>query len=303
MVVLKSIAEVQNAKLKGSILTIGSFDGVHLGHRQLISKMMQYESQAPKVVMTFDPHPAKILSQQPPPLLFDQQDQIDQFSQLKVDYLFFLPFDAQKAQIDAVTFVEQLIKPLFKPKAVVVGHDFSFGKDRLGQLPLLQKLLVPDGTDVVALRPFSNGQDIVSSTLIRRILSKGEIERVRVLLDRPYYLQGVVVEGRQLGRTLAFPTANLKCNNEIYPGTGVYFCKTVVKGKTFKAVGNVGFNPTVSTNHNLKIEFHLLDFEGDLYGQTLRFEFFEKLRDEKRFSSKEELRQQIVKDVEKARSL
>lgn len=303
MVVLKSIAEVQKAQLQGSILTIGSFDGVHLGHRQLVARMLQYDARAPKVVMTFDPHPAKILSQQPPPLLFNKEDQIEQFSKLNVDFLFFLPFDKKQAQLGAVAFIDELIEPLFKPKAVVVGYDFSFGKDRQGQLTLLQKILVPKGTDVVALRPFYNGEDIVSSTLIRRLLSKGEIERVHVLLDRPYYLQGVVVEGRQLGRTLSFPTANLKCNNEIFPGTGVYYCQTKVDDKIFKAVGNVGFNPTVSTNHNLKIEFHLLDFNGDLYGKTLRFDFLKKLRDEKRFSSKEELRQQILKDVEKARTL
>ncbi len=303
MFVLKSIDQVKQKNFKDTILTIGSFDGVHLGHRQLITKMKGLSSSALKVVMTFDPHPAKVLSQQPPPLLFSSQDQIDVFASLGVDALFFLPFNQQVASIDAKDFIEQLIWPLFQPQKMVVGHDFTFGKDRKGDAALLHKELSPLGTQILQEPPFYNGQDIVSSTLIRRILTQGQIERVQVLLDRPYYIEGFVVEGRKLGRTLGFPTANLRCNNEIFPGTGVYYCQTQINGKTYKAVGNIGFNPTVSNNHNLKIEFYLLDFNGDLYGQTLRFEFLQKLRDEKRFGSKEELRVQIEKDVASARTL
>lgn len=303
MLVLKTIDQVLLKNFKDTVLTVGSFDGIHLGHRQLVHKMKSLSSGLPKVVMTFDPHPAKVLSQQPPPLLFTPQDQIDIFSSLGVEVLFFLPFNHDVALIEAKDFIHQIIWPLFQPKAIVVGHDFTFGKERKGNVLLLQNELTSFGVKVWQEPPFYNGEDVVSSTLIRRLLAQGQLERVHVLLDRPYYLEGMVIEGRQLGRTIGFPTANLKCNNEIFPGTGVYFCKTKIADQTYKAVGNVGFNPTVSNNHNLKIEFHLLDYKGDLYGQTLRFEFFQKLRDEKRFGSKEELRLQIEKDVLAARGL
>jgi riboflavin kinase / FMN adenylyltransferase len=302
MLVLKTKNEVENFKFKDVALTIGSFDGLHLGHRQLIADLLKF-SAAKKVVMTFDPHPAKILSQNPPPLLFSQKDQEEVLSALGVDVLFYLPFDQKLANMDAEEFIDRFIWKLFEPKLLVVGYDFSFGKMRRGTFDVLKNKLGPQGVSVIQKPAFRNGEDIVSSTLIRKLLSKGELERVHVLLDRPYYLEGQVIEGKRLGRTLGFPTVNLKCSNEIFPGTGVYFAHTIIDKKVYKAIGNIGLNPTVSVNHNLKIEFHILDFQGELYGKNLRFYFHNKVRDEKRFASVDELKRQIQKDVEVARNL
>lgn len=300
MQVLKTVEEVKALHLKNTALTIGSFDGVHVGHRKLISEVLNSKVKGSKCVVTFSPHPAKILSPRPPPLLFSQQDQIDIFKSLGVDILFFLPFTKEMAAQSAEEFVDQ-IESLFQPSAWIVGYNFTFGNQRRGDFDFLKQKLKDKNVSVLKVPPVSIAGDVVSSSRIRHLLSEGKMELLQECLGRNYYLEGEVMEGQKLGRTLGFPTVNLRCQNEIYPQKGVYFSRIDIEGKTYKAVGNIGYNPTVTSDAKLKVEFHILDFVGDLYKKSLRFQIIKKIRDEMRFESKEALRLQISKDIDGAR--
>lgn len=303
MRVLESIEQVKALNLQKVALTIGSFDGVHVGHQELIAEATRCAAKGGKCVMTFAPHPAKILSLQPPPLLFSQQDQIEVFQSLGVDILFFLPFTKETAALSAEHFVDSIIWNLFHPSFLIVGYDFTFGNQRKGDFHFLKQKLKDKEVSLLNVSPVSVAGEIVSSTRIRRLLTEGKMELIQQCLGRPYYLEGRVIEGKKLGRTLGFPTVNLDCKNEIFPQMGVYFCNVNIAGRSYKAVGNIGYNPTVSNARQLKVEFHILDFDGDLYKTSLRFDILKKLRDEMRFESKEALRVQISKDIEVARSL
>jgi riboflavin kinase / FMN adenylyltransferase len=306
MKVIRSISEAQSLAIKDpSVVSIGSFDGVHLGHQQLIKAMFEKNSvetgPSLRIIITFSPHPAKILSSQPPPLLFTEKDQIEVFSKMGIDILFFLPFTQEIAAYTAEKFIDEILLKLFNPRRLVIGYDFSFGKNKKGNFELLQTILQPMGIRVAQIAPFSVDGVVVSSSTIRDLVTRGEVSRASQLLGRSYYLEGTVQKGKQLGQKLGFPTVNLTCENELYPARGVYVARVSIGGVVYKAVGNIGVNPTTQSSSSLKVEFHILDFQGDLYQQTLRFDLLSKLRDEKRFNSVDELREQIAKDVEKAR--
>ncbi len=304
MIVVRSISEAQSLALKGpTVVSIGSFDGVHRGHQQLIDAMFEKNSVGKKVIITFSPHPAKVLSSQPPALIFSEKDQIEVFSKKGIDVLFFIPFTREIANCSAEDFIETILVQIFAPKLLVIGYDFSFGKGKQGGFELLQKQLNPRGASVVRIPRYEVDGVIVSSSKIREFITAGKVDSAAELLGRPYYIEGVVSPGKQLGRKLGFPTVNLRCENELYPSRGVYFCQTTIDGISYKGVGNIGINPTTQDSLNIKVEFHILDYQGDLYGRTLRFELIKMLRTEKRFSSVAELQEQIARDVQQARSL
>lgn len=304
MIVVRSISEAQSLALNGpTVVSIGSFDGVHRGHQQLIDAMFEKNSAAKKVIITFSPHPAKVLSSQPPALIFSEKDQIEVFSKKGIDVLFYIPFTREIANCSAEEFIETILVQIFAPELLVIGYDFSFGKGKKGGFELLQKELKPRGVKVVRIPPFEVDGTIVSSSKIRELISDGKVDLAAELLGRRYYIEGVVTQGKQLGRTIGFPTVNLRCDNELFPARGVYFCQTVIDGVSYKGVGNIGVNPTTQNSLDIKVEFHILNFQGDLYGRVLRFELVKMLRAEKRFASVAELKEQIAKDVERARSL
>lgn len=304
MIVVRSISEAQSLALNGpTVVSIGSFDGVHRGHQQLIDAMFEKNSAAKKVIITFSPHPAKVLSSQPPALIFSEKDQIEVFSKKGIDVLFYLPFTREIADCSAEEFIESFLMQIFAPKMLVVGHDFSFGKGKKGNFELLQKVLSPRGVNVVRIPPYEVDGIIVSSSKIREFIVAGKVDLAANFLGRNYYIEGIVSRGKQLGRTIGFPTVNLRCENELYPSRGVYFCHTSIDGVSYKGVGNIGVNPTTQNTPEIKVEFHILDYQGDLYGRVLRFELIKMLRAEKRFNSVADLKTQIAKDVETARSL
>ncbi len=304
MIVVRSISEAQSLALNGpTVVTIGSFDGVHRGHQQLIDAMFEKNSVGKKVIITFSPHPAKVLSSQPPALIFSEKDQIEVFSKKGIDILFFIPFTREIANCSAETFIETILVQIFAPKLLVIGYDFSFGKGKQGGFELLQKVLSPRGVNVLRIPRYEVDGVIVSSSKIREYITAGKVDLAAELLGRPYYIEGVVSPGKQLGRKIGFPTVNLRCENELYPSRGVYFCQTIIDDISYKGVGNIGINPTAQNSLDIKVEFHILDYQGDLYGRVLRFELIQMLRAEKRFGSVAELQEQIAKDVEQARSL
>ncbi len=305
MRVFSQIEDVQSLHLSDVAVTIGAFDGVHLGHQHLLSELKKQANGRPTVVLTFDPHPERVLSSRPPLQMFGKQDQIDILDKLGIDHVFFIPFNRELAQVSAHDFAHKYIFDLFKPSKIVIGYDFVFGKERKGDVHLLQKigLSQPQPVDVVQVKPFLDQQEIVSSSLIRQRILEGKIERAEHLLGRPFYILGHVKEGRKLGRQLGFPTANIALFGEITPGMGVYFVSVVLGTETFYGVCNVGTNPTVTGTLDMKIECHILDFARDIYGQSLKMYFHKKLRDEMRFPNLEALKLQIQSDVAQARTL
>lgn len=304
MKVVRSISEAQSLALNGpTVVSIGSFDGVHRGHQQLINAMFEKNSVEKKVIITFSPHPAKVLSSHPPVLIFSEKDQIEVFSKKGIDVLFYIPFTREIANCSAETFIETILMQIFNPKLLVIGYDFSFGKGKQGDFELLQRVLSPRGVKVMRIPPYEVDGVLVSSSKIRELVTSGRVDLAAELLGRKYYIEGVVSQGKQLGRKIGFPTVNLRCENELYPSRGVYFCQTLIDGVAYKGVGNIGVNPTTQNSLDIKVEFHILDYQGDLYGRVLRFELIKMLRAEKRFASVAELQEQIAKDVEQARSL
>lgn len=308
MQVLTSYDEVKSCHFSDAALTIGSFDGIHLGHRVLLKQLVQKAGSRKKVVITFDPHPEKILSPQPAPQIFPREDQIEIFKQLGIDVVFFVPFDRSVAQLTASNFLEAYIKNLFTPSLIVIGYDFAFGNKRQGDFAFLKSQLSGEGVVVEQIPALIDHGDVVSSTLLRQLLRNGDMVRIEHLLNRPYYLSGVVVHGRKLGRTWNVPTANLEVDREIIPAAGVYFCTFShpngdSQQKVYRVVCNIGFAPTVSESKTMKAEFHIIDFDQDLYDQELVFSFKQKIRDEKKFSSIDALKKQILSDIESARHL
>lgn len=289
---------------QGVALTIGNFDGVHLGHQKLIERVLKAQNElgCGSMVMTFDPHPVKVLR---PEMglkrLFDLRDTYEQLKTRGIESLFVIPFSREFSQLSPEQFFFNYIAGPLNPKFIAVGHDFSFGADRRGSFATLEKLCKQESIGLEKIDPVYWKGEVVSSSRIRSALNEGEVDKARELLGRPFSIRGVVEKGYARGRQLGFPTANLRVLGESLPASGVYVTRTCNKDQTYWSVTNVGYNPTFKGKSEfspVKVESHLLKFAGDLYGVELKTEFFQKVRDEKKFDSVEQLRAQIEKDVE-----
>ena len=306
METLHSISEL--ARLSGPLfLAIGVFDGVHRGHQAVIStsaRHAQSENGTP-VVVTFDPHPMKVLRPHDAPhLLTATQHKIALIRDLGVQHLLVISFNREFAATSPENFVEQLVahsKPL---REICVGHEWSFGKDRRGNLDLLKKLGAQYFFDVVGIPPVKVNGAVVSSTAIRQAVEKGDLAKAAAMLGREYTILGTVVSGDKLGKKLGYPTANLSAHSEQFPPNGVYFAEATLDGAVYPGVVNLGYRPTVSIGKSERIlEIHLLDFEGDIYGKDIEVRFVRYLRPEQNFDSLEALVRQIELDVRQAREL
>ena len=304
MQVLRSIREL--AGLPGPLFTaIGVFDGVHLGHQAVISTSARHAKEAggTPVVVTFDPHPAKILRpEKAPRLLTATQHKIALIRDLGVDHLLVITFDREFANTPPGEFVRQLVEHSKPLREICVGHEWSFGKNRAGNLALLQKLGTEFNFDVVGIKPVEVNGTVVSSTAIRRAVAAGELERAAEMLGRQYTIVGTVERGAQLGRKLGFPTANLSAHSEQFPPNGVYAAEAKLNGITFRGVANLGVRPTVSGEKPQRLlELHLFDLQEDIYGAEVEVRFDRYLRAEKKFESVEDLAAQIARDVKQAK--
>jgi riboflavin kinase/FMN adenylyltransferase len=306
MEVLHSIPGL--SRLRGPLfLAIGVFDGVHRGHQAVISTSASHAQSADgaAVVVTFDPHPEKVLrSKTAPRLLTATQHKIALIRELGVQHLLVINFDKQFAATPAEDFVGQLATHSRPLHEICVGHEWSFGKDRRGNLDLLKKLGARLGFDVVGIPPVTVNGTVVSSTAIRKAVEDGDLTRAAVLLGREYTILGTVTHGDDLGKKLGFPTANLSAHNEQFPPDGVYLAEARFEGALYRGLVNLGYRPTVSTNKsNRVLEIHLLDFNRNMYGQNLEVRFLRYLRAEKKFESLDALVRQINLDVRQAREL
>jgi riboflavin kinase / FMN adenylyltransferase len=287
-------------------VAIGMFDGVHLGHQQLIRQAVsdaeQHEGLA--VVVTFDRHPNNIIApERVPPLIYSPSQKERAISGLGVEATVIIPFTQEFSQQPAEAFVRMLTQRLSPMHSVSVGSSFVFGHRRGGNVTLLQKLGQEFAFVVHGIAAVSLDNEVVSSTRIREAVRAGDFNAASQMLGREYALCGRVMQGDQLGRKLGFPTANLNVRGLLVPAGGVYAVHAYVDGKRYRAAANIGTRPTLRNNTpETRVEVHLLDFEGDIYGREMEITFVAKLRNEQKFASLDELRAQIARDVAKARS-
>src|SRR5438067_11707839 len=296
------------AQLDGPLLlAIGAFDGVRLGHQAVISTSARHahSEEGTPVVVTFDPHPVKVLRPESAPhLITSTPHKIALIRKLGVGHLLILKFDKNFASTRPEDFVAQLITSAKPLREICVGHEWSFGKNRAGNLELLRELGSHDEVTVAGIPPAKVNGTVVSSTAIRAAIEVGDLARAAEMLGREYTILGTVKEGAKLGRQLGFPTANLSAHSEQFPPNGVYFVEAWLHGVLHHGVINVGFRPTVSGEKAERmIEVHLLDFHRDIYGADIEIKFVQFLRPEKKFESVEALGKQIADEVKKAREL
>ncbi len=286
-------------------MTLGNFDGVHRGHQALVAEVVAWGRRVAgaAVVVTFDPHPARVLHPGPAKsALMTLEQKAEVLASLGVDRLAVLPFTESLARMPAEDFARRVLRQALGAARVVVGQDFRFGEARAGDVVALARFGESLGFGVSSVSPVEQDGAVISSSRIRDRLAAGEVAVARVLLGRPFYVDGVIVRGDGRGQALGFPTANVATPNETLPRLGVYACRIRLRGgvSAWPAVANLGQRPTFGGGATT-LEAHLLGFEGDLYGQEARVEFVDRLRAEKAFSGPEALIEQIRRDADTAR--
>ncbi len=291
--------------LPGAVMTIGNFDGIHLGHREIFRRVVTGARKigGTSVVFTFVPHPLKVLAPEKAPRLINTTEEKERLIEAScIDVLIAAPFTREFAALPAGSFVKEVLVDRIGLRRLVVGYDYAFGRGREGNVDFLRARGRELGFEVEVLGPIRQGGEVYSSTGIRQQVEAGEVREVVRSLGRHYSLEGVVVHGAKRGKGLGFPTANLAPDKDLLPRAGVYAVK-VRRGETLlEGVANIGSNPTFDGRETV-VEVHLLDFAGDLYGERLRVYFLERLRDELRFAGPGELKAAIAADVERARPL
>ncbi len=304
--ILRSVHELSS--LGPACLAIGVFDGVHLGHQAVIARALEdsrRETGGVAVVVTFDPHPLRVLRPgNAPRLLTSTRHKEEIIERLGVQKLLRLPFDEQFAATAPEDFIMSLAAAARPLREVCVGFGWSFGRGREGNLDLLTRLGERLGFAVVGLPPVTIDGQVASSTLIRTAVESGDLATAARFLGREFTILGTVIRGRQLGRELGFPTANLAAHNEQFPPDGVYAAQATVGGSAWPGVVNLGQRPTVEQPGGERLlELHLFDFDRDIYGQEVEVRFRGYLRGERKFSGLEELRAQIAQDASEAKTI
>jgi riboflavin kinase / FMN adenylyltransferase len=285
------------------VLTIGTFDGVHLGHRKIIDRLHDLAKtiNGESVIFTFDPHPRKVVApgETNLRLLTTLEEKIVLFEQSGIDHLIIYPFTSEFSQMTYEEFVGIVLVGQIHTKFLVVGYDHKFGKNRQGDFEFLKKCATHFDFQIEKLDVMLMNEANISSTKIREAIQLGDFETANAFLGYPFLLHGTVVEGQQLGRQIQFPTANIQASDpdKIIPGYGVYAVKVNIGRQTFQGMLNIGSRPTVNNNADHRsIEVHIFDFDSDIYGEPIELVFFKKLREEQKFSSIVALKDQLVKD-------
>ncbi|MCY6372521.1 bifunctional riboflavin kinase/FAD synthetase [Clostridium ganghwense] len=288
-----------NIKLKEkTYIALGSFDGLHLGHMSLINKTIELakKNKCKSMVFTFKNHPLTIINKEMVPKLVVNNDTKSKLlKNIGIDIVNYADFNGNFMRIPPEDFILNMIE-CYNAQGIIVGFNYRFGYKNLGDVELLEKLSTKFGFEVYIIKPVELNGEIISSSKIRHLISEGDIERANDFLTRPFMLEGEVIKGKQLGRKLHFPTVNLDYNKKfVLPRGGVYYTIVEYNGNEYKGITNIGYNPTVKDN-KLSIETHILDFNKDIYGQSIKLFFLKRIRDEKRFNSLKELSDQLAKD-------
>lgn len=303
MKVFYSSTQAKEFCQKGTAITMGNYDGLHLGHRSILALLKKEAKKrgVPAMVYTFHPHPVHLLAPSiAPPLINTLDQKIELMKTTGMDALVIEKFDSRFSEQSPEAFFKKHLVKNLNARFIIVGYDFTFGAKRKGNMETLEILGFQNQIDVKIVEPYFKGQTLVSSSLIRKYLLEGKVEKTKDLLTRSYFIDGVVVKGTRRGKILGFPTANLKTINELIPKNGVYATLTLFGGKNYPSVTNIGIKPTFGKNQ-FGIETHLLNFNKPLYGEKIRLYFIKRLRDEKKFSTGTQLSTQIKKDITRAK--
>ncbi|MDI6704085.1 MAG: bifunctional riboflavin kinase/FAD synthetase [bacterium] len=290
---------------KGVVLTLGVFDGVHLGHQRIIGEVVRYAEaiRGISVVVTFHPHPQEVLKSKKVPLLIPIDRRVELIKKMHVDEVITIDFTKELSALSPRAFLEQILFPRLDIKRIFVGKNFHFGKDRKGDVESLKKMCNNYGIDVVVVQEVSTNGCTISSTKIREAIQRGEIPKVRKSLGRFPEITGMVSKGERRGRVLGYPTANVSLDSNIaLPSNGVYAVYVGINNRKYQGMSNLGYRPTFNSRM-FNLEVHIFDFDQKIYDFPIRVFFVEKMRDEIAFSNIDMLRDQLKEDVKKAREI
>jgi riboflavin kinase/FMN adenylyltransferase len=307
MIVARSLAELR--KEDSSVVTVGTFDGVHRAHREIVREVVHRAKmgEGRSVVVTFEPHPKEVVpsAKGPVALLTTIDERMEHLTALGVDVLLVIEFTLEFSRLSSRAFYEQYLVRGIGVREVVVGYDHTFGHNREGRAEELIAMGKEFNFSVFALHPFSVAGEVVSSTRIRKALAEGGIEHANTLLGWEYSLRGIVIRGDGRGRTLGYPTANIQpqSDKKLIPATGVYLVAVAMDGRNTFGMMNIGIRPTVTDARRMTMEVHLFDFSEDVYGKPLTIKFLKRLRDEKKFPSLAALAEQLGKDKTEAQRI
>jgi len=286
-----------------SAVTVGSYDGLHVGHRKIIDTMITRarELDLRSVLVTFEPHPRLVLDKSsacPVRLLTTIEEKIAHLEATGLDLLFVVRFDPQFAERSSQEFIRDVLVGMLGARQIVVGYDHGFGHDRSGSGSTLKSLGAEHGYEVDVVGEVFVGDEPVSSTRIRKLLVDGDVREASACLGSPYLISGIVVDGQKRGRQIGFPTVNIRPSHpcKMLPAKGVYVARTVIDGKAWRAMMNIGTRPTVSDDGTVTVEAHILGYSGDLYGHQMSFQLLDFVRKEQRFASLQELQSQLEAD-------
>ncbi|MEX1326571.1 MAG: bifunctional riboflavin kinase/FAD synthetase [Desulfobacterales bacterium] len=308
MKIIENIDKIHEP-FKNAVITIGNFDGVHIGHQALFHEVIETAENmgGVSIAMTFEPHPIRVLKQNGhPPLITLYEQKVELIGRTHIDVLICIPFTREFAALSAEEFVGDLLVGKIGMKAIVVGEDYNFGKNREGNIDVLKAYGARYAFEVIVadwIRMSKAFTDRISSTKIRELVTEGMMEQAEKMLGRYYQIRGRVVTGRDRGgKLLGIPTANVNLHDELCPKAGIYAVTGECRGKPFKGVANIGYSPTFE-NHEFTVEVHIFDFDDNIYGEKIRVNFIKRIRDEIKFSSIPELIDQIKKDIATAREI
>lgn len=302
MEIIKGIKNLKRP-FKNPVVTLGNFDGIHLGHQKIFEKVINAAKKrdGESVVITFEPHPLKILSpKQCPPLLTPFKKKMMLMEKTGIEKVLCLRFTRSFSHISPADFVKRILLKKVGAKKIIIGYNYRFGKGKTGNVESLKAICADSGIEVEVVEPLTVDHTVVSSSKIRELIREGEVERASKLLGRDYLVIGRVIRGTHRGHDLGFPTANLEMTEELYPKLGVYAVRVEWQHQFFNGLANIGFNPTFDTKV-LTLEIHILNFNYEVYGDEIQVSFIRRIRDEIRFPSLEELINQIQKDIEWAK--
>lgn len=310
MKVIRSLSELKNEKIKNVAISFGNFDGFHLGHQKLVHEQQLKASQMnlELVIVTFNPHPKKILREKDEPFLLASREKKNQLlADSGCQWLVEIPFTRDFSTQSALEFLQGHILECHLVKAIFLGWDFAFGANKAGDSDTVRaicdELRAHDPVHIETFPAYQFNDVFISSSLIRQELSLGYVDKVHSMLGRYFSISGLVVKGQGRGRIIGIPTANLSFSEDIIiPKGGVYSTVTTIKGMKYRSVTNIGHNPTFNVSRSISVETHLLDFDEFIYGDVLEVHFVKRLRDEKKFSSVNDLLDQIKKDIDYVRN-
>ncbi len=296
---MEYIAGNTDFKYKNTAVTLGKFDGLHLGHRQLIDLVIDYKKQGlTSVMFSFLMHPGNLLSDKEFELIYTEEEKVARLSHSGVDVLISYPFTEQTRTMLPEDFIREILVGKLDARVIVVGTDFCFGYQKQGNVEFLKKYEAVYGYKVIAIEKKRWKREVISSSAIRNALKAGDMESANAMLGEPYTIRGEVMHGRRIGRTIGMPTVNqVPASTKLLPPNGVYASKTLVDGVYYQGVTNIGYKPTVGEEDHIGVETFLFEYDNDLYGRMIEVELFYYMRPELKFGSLEELTQKMREDI------